>query len=83
MNNLFLFFGELLERRLFLITFASPFFALVPDINKLAVGSKLKGDCPAGSAVKNSPVNAGDLGLILGWKDHLEKGKATHSSILA
>ena len=24
-----------------------------------------------------------DLGLILGWEDSLEKGKATHSSILA
>ena len=25
----------------------------------------------------------GDLGLIPGWEDPLEKGKATHSSILA
>ena len=25
----------------------------------------------------------GDLDLILGWEDPLEKGKATHSSILA
>ena len=25
----------------------------------------------------------GDLGLALGWEDPLEKGKATHSSILA
>ena len=29
--------------------------------------------------VKNVPVNAGDLG----WEDPLEKGMATHSSILA
>ena len=80
LNNLFLFFGELLERRLFLITFASPFFALVPDINKLAVGSKLKGGCPAGSAVKNSPVNAGDSRdavRSLGWENPLEKEMAT------
>ena len=27
--------------------------------------------------------NAGDLVWILGWEDPLEKGKATHSSILA
>ena len=26
--------------------------------------------------------NAGDLGQSLGWKDLLEKGQATHSSIL-
>ena len=36
--------------------------------------------------VKNLPVNAGDLrdtGLIPGEKDLLEKGMATHPSILA
>ena len=27
-------------------------------------------------------ANVGDLGSILGWEDPLEKGKATHSSIL-
>jgi len=35
--------------------------------------------------VKNLPANAGDIrdmGLILGWEDALEKGMATHSSIL-
>ena len=31
---------------------------------------------------KESACNAGDLGWILGWEDHLEKGTATHSSIL-
>ena len=39
-----------------------------------------------GGAVKNPPANARDLsdvGSILGWDDPLEKGKATHSSILA
>ena len=30
-----------------------------------------------------SVYNAGDPGLILGWEDPLEKGKATHFSILA
>ena len=33
---------------------------------------------PCGSAGKESAYNAGDLG----WEDPLEKGKATHSSIL-
>ena len=35
-----------------------------------------------GSADKESAFNAGDLGSILDWEDPLEKGKATHSSIL-
>ena len=34
---------------------------------------------PGGSAGKESTCNVGDLG----WEDPLEKGKATHSSILA
>ena len=32
--------------------------------------------------VKNPPAMQ-ETGLILGWEDLLEKGKATHSSILA
>ena len=31
----------------------------------------------------NCSFNAGDLGLILPWEDPLEKGKATHFSMLA
>ena len=38
---------------------------------------------PCGSAGKESACNAEDLGSTLGWEDPLEKGKATHSSILA
>ena len=38
---------------------------------------------PGGSDGKESACNAGDLGLIPGWEDPLEKEKATHSSILA
>ena len=38
---------------------------------------------PCGSAGKETTCNARDLGLILGWEDPLEKGKATHSSALA
>ena len=33
--------------------------------------------------VKNPPATAEDAGSILGWEDPLEKGMATHSSILA
>ena len=32
---------------------------------------------------KNSPANAGDMALISGQEDPLEKEMATHSSILA
>ena len=38
---------------------------------------------PDSSAGKESACNAEDLGSSLGWEDPLEKGKATHSSILA
>ena len=33
--------------------------------------------------LKNLPANAGDLGSIPGWGRSLEKGIATHSSVLA
>ena len=38
---------------------------------------------PGGSAVKNPPANEGEVGLIPGSGRSLEKGTATHSSILA
>ena len=38
---------------------------------------------PGGSDGKESTCNAGDLGLIPRLGKSLEKGKATHSSILA
>ena len=38
---------------------------------------------PDGSGGKDSACNAGDLGLIPGSEDSLEKGMATHSRILA
>ena len=38
---------------------------------------------PCGSAGKESACSVGDLGLIPGLRRPLEKGKATHSSILA
>ena len=38
---------------------------------------------PDGSDGKESACNARDLGLIPGWDDPLQKGIATHSSVLA
>ena len=38
---------------------------------------------PCGSAGKESACNGGDLGSMPGLEDPLEKGTATHSSILA
>ena len=38
---------------------------------------------PGGSVVKNPPANAGYEGSIPGREGPLEKGMATHSSILA
>ena len=43
----------------------------------------LGGKFPCGSAGKESTCNGGNLGLIPGLEDPLEKGKATNSSILA
>ena len=37
---------------------------------------------PDGSVGKESICNAGDPGLILGWEDPLEKGKATFLAAL-
>ena len=38
---------------------------------------------PGGSELKNLPANAGMQVRYLGQEDPLEKGRATHSSILA
>ena len=38
---------------------------------------------PGGSDSKESAYNVGDLGSVLGWADTLEKGMATHLSMLA
>ena len=50
---------------------------------RLHFTSPLPQSFPGGSAVKNPPANAGDVGLIPGWKDPLEKEMATCSGILA
>ena len=38
---------------------------------------------PGGSVIKNLPANAGDVDLILGRDNPLQKEMAGHSSILA
>ena len=45
--------------------------------------SKQEMGFPGGSAAKRSDCNVGDLDSTLSWEDPLEKGTATHSSILA
>ena len=45
------------------------------DISQLAFNKGF----PCGSAAKEYACNVGDLG----WEDPMEKGKATHSSIMA
>ena len=55
----------------------------------IAIGSSVythlerKVGLPSGSDCEESACNEEDLGLIPGLEDSLEKGKATHSSILA
>ena len=52
-----------------------------------AVNSFLKNSLikriPGGSVVENPPASVGDVSLILGREDTLEKKMATHSSVLA
>ena len=56
------------------------FFTLSP-FNQLASTIDYVG-FPGGSDCKESACNVGDPGSIPGWEDPLEKGTATHSSVL-
>ena len=47
------------------------------DWSDLAAAAKQRMGFPCSSAGKESACNARDLGLIPGWEDPLEKGKAT------
>ena len=47
------------------------------------LSSSLKLGLSCGSVIKNPPVMRETWVQSLGWEDPLEKGKATHSSILA
>ena len=57
--------------------------------NGSLTGIEERGELPWWLSSKETARSAGDLGLIpglgrsLGWEDPLEKGTATHSSILA
>ena len=53
------------------------------SIGWLAGGTHAVRGFPGGSVVKNLSASAGDVGLIPGRKDPLEKEMATHSSILS
>ena len=55
----------------------------IPSQVKMNAGSHRHQGFPCGSDGRESACNVGDLGLIPGWEDPLEKGTATHSSILA
>ena len=56
------------------------FICLFLDLNSLSCRGM---GFPGGSDGKESTYNDGDLSSTLGWKDPLENGMATHSSILA
>ena len=56
---------------------------MIPISAKLLIRSQAKPGFYGGSDGKESDCNVGDLGSILGHKEPLEKGMATHSSILA
>ena len=49
----------------------------------IIVYGRVKGGLPDGSDGKEYACNVGDLGLIPGSEDPLEKEMATHSSVLA
>ena len=51
--------------------------------NDLMVKLMKRWGFPGGSVVKNPPAMQETQVQSLGWKDPLEKGRATHSSILA
>ena len=56
---------------------------MTPISAKLLIRSQAKPGFHGGSDGKESACNVGDLGSIPGQKEPLEKGMATHSSILA
>ena len=56
------------------------FICLFLDLNSLSYRGM---GFPGGSDGKESTCNDRDLSSTLGWKDPLETGMATHSSILA
>ena len=72
-------FGIVNKAEVYVFLELSYFFVGPTDVGNLISGSSAFDS----SVSKESTCNAGDLGSIPGWEDPLEKGKATHSSILA
>ena len=58
-------------------------FSVLDYTGLFLVSPMIKLGFPCGSDGKESACNAGDLGLIPGLEDPLEKGTATHSRVLA
>ena len=65
------------------MTFLIPYFYFNSIIWIILLVIALELDFPGGSVSKESICNAGDSGLIPCREDPLEKGMATHSSVLA
>jgi len=61
----------------------SSIFSIPLHLGVELLGHMITLDFPGGSDSKESVCNAGDQGLIPGSGRSLEKGMATHSSILA
>ena len=69
-----------------LLTFCLNYFRCKMLEFKIELQAKIKiksGGFPCGLAGKGCACSAGDMGLIPGWEDPLEKRTATHSGILA
>ena len=58
-------------------------FSVFPDFTEVVLGLDTGGASPVVLVAKNPPANAGDVGLIPGSEDPLEKEMATRSSVLA
>ena len=65
------------------MTFLIPYFYFNSIIWIILLVIALELDFPGGSDSEESTCNVGDSGLIPCWEDPLEKGMATHSSVLA
>ena len=66
-----------------LLVSASPFLTGRNPMSYLLDGASLAAQTVKKKKKKKSLCNAGDQGSILGQEESLEKGMATHSSILA
>ena len=75
-------FGILFKSWYFLLMLLLPVMKFLCYLDHILIIGESLAFC-GGSAGKESPYNGGDPGSIPGSGTHLEKGMATHSSILA